>query len=484
MTIDNSEQTVRKEIEWILAYPDNKKLISFLTEYAVQHADFRDALKELFTTEPNKSEINTNYSDEIEQCFIDFALDNDRLDSSSTISLGKMSDQLSVFWKKAENLYNQKSYGDVASIALQILRSIGKHYVVDQYWEYYDDYFALEKDCNLAEKYLMQLVKMKTVPGKLKKAILKSLDTIGDMEGYAEYQFYNMVRFQKNFDIYAHPHEKRLVQINKRLNGVKASYKTRIELIENKIILLCLLNQEEEAEATFNKYRHLPEVRKIWVRILIENELYEKALSVLDDGICMEKENDIILNTQKWLEDKVVIYQMIGDIPNVVSLARKLFIDLKGSLHYYRLLKQFVLPDEWQSFYNELIEQTTFLREDALPCVEAEIYLEEGDTERLIYLLKNNASFMVLLNYSKYIKDNFPPELMKILETNIRNFVSEAHFDRHYIEIAEFLNKMRRLSGGEEFVNHLVQDIFNIYSMRRSMKMIFGKYLKMDIDIK
>lgn len=144
MTIYNSEQTVRKEIEWILAYPDNKKLISFLTEYAVQHADFWDALKELFTTEPNKCEINTNYSDEIEQCFIDFALDNDRLDSSSTISLGKMSDQLSVFWKKAENLYNQKSYGDVASIALQIWRSIGKHYVIDQYWEYYDDYFALE----------------------------------------------------------------------------------------------------------------------------------------------------------------------------------------------------------------------------------------------------------------------------------------------------------------------------------------------------
>lgn len=482
MTIYNSEQTIKKEIEWILAYPDNKKLITFLTEYAVRHADFRDALKELFTTEPNVSEINTNYNDEIEQCFIDFMLDNNRMYSSYNISLSEISDKLSVFWMKADLLLNQKSYGDVASIALQILRSIGEHYVVDQYWEYYDDYFALEKDCNYAEKYLMLLGKMQTVPDKLKKAIQKSLGSISKMEGYVEFQFYNVVKMQKDFDLYAHPQEEMLVQLNKMITRKRLGHQKLIELVERKIELLCLLNQEGKAEATFKIYQHLPEIRKLWVRILINNEQYEKALSVLDAGIRMEKGNDIILNTKNWLEDKLVIYQKIGDIPNVISLARRLFIDLKGSLNLYSLLKQFVPPKEWKSFYDELINQTPFSRDDILPCVEADIYLEEGDTERLLNLLKHNAPFKVLLNYSKYIKDNFPPELLKVLETNIRNLLSESFYDKQYVEIAESLNKMRRLNGGEEAVNLLVQDLLKIYSTRRSMKMIFAKYLRMDIE--
>lgn len=480
MTIYNSEQTVRKEIEWILAYPDNKKLISFLTEYAVQHADFWDALKELFTMEPNMSEINTNYSDEIEQCFIDFALVNDRLDSSYNISLGKMSDQLSVFWKKAENLYNQKSYGDVASIALQILRSIGKHYVVDQYWEYYDDYFALEMDCNYAEKYLMLLGKMQAVPDELKEAILKSLDAISKMEGYVSYQFYNVFKLKKDFDLYARPQMEMLVQINEMLAKKNIRRKALIELVERKIELLYLLNYDENAEATFDQYQYLPEIRKLWVGILINNELYEKALLVLDEGIRMEKENNIILNTKSWLEDKLAIYHKMGDIANVINLAQKLFIDCKGSLSYYSLLKQVVPHEEWKSFYNELIEQTSFSKEDTLPCVEADIYLEEGDTDRLLYLLKNNAPFKVLLNYSKYIKDDYPPELLKALETHIRNYVSVCYNNNQYIDIAESMNKMRRLKGGEEAVQLLLQDLLETYSMRRSMKMIFCKYLRKD----
>lgn len=109
--------------------------------------------------------------------------------------------------------------------------------------------------------------------------------------------------------------------------------------------------------------------------------------------------------------------------------------------------------------------------------------------------------YLMLLVKMKTVPDKLKKAILKSLDTigdmegyaeyqfyNIvrfqKNFVSEAHFDRHHIEIADHLNKMRRLSGGEEFVNHLVQDLFNIYPTRRAMKMIFAKYLKMDIDIK
>lgn len=64
-----SSETVKAEIDEILAIADKKQLMSFLSEYAVHHVDFRNALKQQFIPDRNTESLDTDYCQEVERCF-------------------------------------------------------------------------------------------------------------------------------------------------------------------------------------------------------------------------------------------------------------------------------------------------------------------------------------------------------------------------------------------------------------------------------
>ena len=64
-----SSETVKAEIDEILAIAD-KQLMSFLSEYAVHHVDFRNALKQQFIPDRNTESLDTDYCQEVERCFL------------------------------------------------------------------------------------------------------------------------------------------------------------------------------------------------------------------------------------------------------------------------------------------------------------------------------------------------------------------------------------------------------------------------------
>ena len=65
-----SSETVKAEIDEILAIADKKQLMSFLSEYAVHHVDFRNALKQQFIPDRNTESLDTDYCQEVERCFL------------------------------------------------------------------------------------------------------------------------------------------------------------------------------------------------------------------------------------------------------------------------------------------------------------------------------------------------------------------------------------------------------------------------------
>lgn len=222
-----SSETVKAEIDEILAIADKKQLMSFLSEYAVHHVDFRNALKQQFIPDRNTESLDTDYCQEVERCFLSSPSGSGYGRSgrrySYEVDLNEISRKLSVYEKKAEFLMKQKSFGDAASIFLQMLRSIGKHYKEDSYYASYDNYFALSGDCYMAGEGLMSLGNSQEVPQSLKDDILKSLDEICDLSAYTEYCIYEIGELRDEFEMNALPLTKVLERVEKGLAGLDES---------------------------------------------------------------------------------------------------------------------------------------------------------------------------------------------------------------------------------------------------------------------
>lgn len=370
----------------------------------------------------------------------------------------------------------QKSFGDAASICLQILRSIGKHYEEDSYYASYDDYFTLTSDCSIAGECLMSLGNNQEVPQSLKDNILKSLDEICDLSAYTEYYIYEIAELRDEFEMNARPLSKVLERVEKELAGMDESDFGLFVPVSRKINLLYLLNRKEEAEATTLRYLFLPEIRNLWVDGLIDEEKYGEALSVLDEGICLERQKDQSSYVRNWVEKKLEIYQRMQDIPHVISTAKYLFLEKKGDLGYYRLLKQSVPAGEWKLFYNELIAQTPFPKSYWTSSVEADIYVEERDFVRLVDFLRRNSSLEILLNYSHCLKDDYPEDLLERFSSQVQAYADKSTGRPHYEYVAKALKEMLKLKGGEQEVRLLVDVFRQAYKRRRAMMEILNGF--------
>ncbi len=470
---------VRTEINQMLAFVDGKELISFLQEYAVSFVEFRNALKQRFAIKPNVDRLDTIYCGKIEKCFIPpFGNSDGRYKKrySYGIDLEEVSNKLSVYWEKVKFLMEQQSYGDVASIALQVLRSTGKHFEEDWRFTYDNDYFILTNDCCRAEEYLMALGKDKSVPQSLKNSILKSLEELCSFAAYKENYIYDMPDLKEAFEMEALPLPKVLERVEKELVKKNEAGADIEVLVMKKIDLLNRMNRSNEAEATTLRYLFLPSVRNMRVDDLIDDEKFEEALQVLDEGICKEKQDGRSFYVYDWMDKKLRIYQRIQDVSNVINTAKCLFIEKKGDLDCYRLLKQSVPAGEWGAFYNELITQTPFPPTYWSSSIEADIYVEEKDRVRLVNFLRRKSSLDILLNYSHYLKEDYPEDLLERFSSLIQEYADKSTGRSQYEYVAKALKALLKLKGGGEEVCLLVDVFRQAYKRRRAMMEILKDF--------
>ena len=315
----------------------------------------------------------------------------------------------------------------------------------------------------------MSLGNSQEVPQSLKDDILKSLDEICDLSAYTEYCIYEIEELRDEFEMNALPLTKVLERVEKELAGLDESDAGLSAFVSKKIDLLYLLDRNEEAEATTMRYLFLPEIRNLRIDDLIDAEKYEEALLTLEEGIRLEEQGERSYNIHKWKNKKLIIYQRMQDIPHVISTAKDLFIEKKGDMDYYRLLKQLIPVGEWDSFFSELIEQTPFPASCWTSSVEADIYVEEGDVARLENFLRRNSSLNVLLIYSRYLKDDYPEDLLERFSSHVQVYADKSTGRSHYEYVAKALKEMLKLKGGEQEVRLLVDVFRQAYKRRTAM---------------
>lgn len=464
----------------ILSFVSPKQLSNFILEYASGHPECKQALIEKFLPARNTTnKTSLDYRIEIQQCFNAPYRETEnsygRYHGPET-DWNKVSCYLDGYLKKAELLCERHNFADAASIALQILQSIGENYIEQELL--YHDGMAIINFCDSSGKILMNIIKHSDASATLKKEILKEVRLIEKLSAYREYDIYDIEQLLELITLETQTKEEALSYVNQLIEERKDSWEL-YKLIERKVDILRALHREEEAQATIKFYLYLPEIRKQEVERYIENQQYDEAIKTLNEGIQIAQKKGELGTIKEWLEYKLSIYEQTENIPDLIDACKELFILENGDLTYYRKLKKYVAKEKWKTFLNAMMKQTKFIKYYlGGQCNEADIYAEEEDYESLLNLLSDTShrSIEALLHYAHYLTEIYSDEILQLLHENICKYAEENVGRNHYEYIARILKETKKLKGGKALVQEIVEEFRVTYKRRPSMMEVLRNF--------
>lgn len=480
------------EIAKLISFIDLKALAAFVCEYAATHADLREALQQRFIPAKNEANPSTDYSEDIQECFTSscrksssYSRYSDYEESDfddyeeSDSDIYAISSQLDIYLDKATFLLEQKSFGDVASIVLQIFRSIGELCDEDDDSVVYDEAYLFTDTCETAAALLLQLAENAEVPQPLKDHVLDELCDIATLEGYCDYCIYEMDALVDDFNRTSQTKEEAVKRIDKMLLEAKEDSDRVGCLVEQKIDFLRELSRPEEAEKVTEKYLYLPSIREIKIRRLLDDKKYEEALQTIDEGIEKAKK----LNDQGTLfslkKAKLNIYQQTCNIPQIIVVAKDMFISDGGKMESYRLLKRYISAEEWRPFLKSLMGQADLESHSFFgSSVEADIYVEEKDEEQLMKFLTGtlpHRQIDALQNYAPHLKEGYSAEILALYAQRIQEYAEKNVGRNHYEHVVSVLRTMKKFNEGTKVVNELVQLFQLKYKKRPAMMEVLSK---------
>ena len=253
--------------------------------------------------------------------------------------------------------------------------------------------------------------------------------------------------------------------------------KEKEELLIAKRTVETILNidrqkEQEKADDTIRQYLYLSEIREMEVKKLMEREQYDEAVRLLDEGIELSKKEEYDGTTGKWLKLKLKIFERTNRTSEVIDTCRLLFISGREQLEYYHKLKTLIPKEQWKVFLDEMMKEVPFNGYFSFDRnVEAEIYVEEKEDERLFHLL-SSAGFgqlEALMQYAHHLKNSHSEQLIDMYISILIDYAERNIGRKYYEQIARALLCMQELNGGKVAVKQLVEDFRTIYKRRSAM---------------
>ena len=253
--------------------------------------------------------------------------------------------------------------------------------------------------------------------------------------------------------------------------------KEKEELLIAKRTVETILNidrqkEQEKADDTIRQYLYLSEIREMEVKKLMEREQYDEAVRLLDEGIELSKKEEYDGTTGKWLKLKLKIFERTNRTSEVIDTCRLLFISGREQLEYYHKLKTLIPKEQWKVFLDEMMKEVPFNGYFSFDGnVEAEIYVEEKEDERLFHLL-SSAGFgqlEALMQYAHHLKNSHSEQLIDMYISILIDYAERNIGRKYYEQIARALLCMQELNGGKVAVKQLVEDFRTIYKRRSAM---------------
>ncbi|MCS2478112.1 SWIM zinc finger family protein [Bacteroides faecis] len=461
------------DIQQCLSFIKPQELSRFICEYASTNQEFKTALLDRFITkELSKTSKDKNYRKEIQKIFENSFQSkksryHNRYDDFSR-DWETVFSQLDTFLEKADFFLKLESLDDTIAIALQTLRSIGENYDDELL---YDDDISASDYCEQAGDLILKVVRHPKTTQQQKTGILQELCQIAGISIYHDYDIYDVDDLMMQINLSIQSADKALELIDKLLEERKDSYDL-YQLVLRKVDMLLGQKEQEKADDTIRQYLYLSEIREMEVKKLMEREQYDEAVRLLDEGIELSKKEEYDGTTGKWLKLKLKIFERTNRTSEVIDTCRLLFISGREQLEYYHKLKTLIPKEQWKVFLDEMMKEVPFNGYFSFDRnVEAEIYVEEKEDERLFHLL-SSAGFgqlEALMQYAHHLKNSHSEQLIDMYISILIDYAERNIGRKYYEQIARALLCMQELNGGKVAVKQLVEDFRTIYKRRSAM---------------
>lgn len=473
-----AKMVMDEEVEQILLFAEPDKLSDFVLKYASSHSDFKSALLETFLPKKPVAKLSVDYQMEIEKCFNSAYKNGSKRGRyyEPEIDWDEVSGKVDGYLAKATLLLQRQDLEEAATIALQILRSIGNNYI-EEYFLYNDDDIDFEISCEDAGDLLLEIVKHSGASQVLKENILNEATKISKMVTYREYELYDMDELVQQIMLSVQSKEEALLSINHFIEERK-EHRELYKLVLRKVEILEELGKRVEAETTLSEFLYLPEIRRRETKKLLDGKCYEKAISMLNEGIVIAEKAGEYGILREWREQLLSIYEEVHDITKVIEMCRLLFIHTNGSLDYYHKLKSLISSTDWKEYLSTLLQETTFFDYWGSGNNKAEIYIEEKEYDKLFSFLSTveYRRLDALVQYASHLNVTHSSEILSLFTDDLRVYAEKNLGRNHYEYIARVLRAMRKLNGGKDAVKQLVDEFRVLYKRRPAMMQELGEF--------
>lgn len=474
-----AKMVMDEEVEQILLFAEPDKLSDFVLKYASSHSDFKSALLETFLPKKPVAKLSVDYQMEIEKCFNSAYKNGPKRGRyyEPEIDWDEVSGKVDGYLAKATLLLQRQDLEEAATIALQILRSIGNNYIEEDFL-YNDDDIDFEISCEDAGDLLLEIVKHSGASQVLKENILNEATKISKMATYREYELYDMDELVQQIMLSVQSKEEALLSINHLIEERK-EHRELYKLVLRKVEILEELGKTVEAEATLSEFLYLSEIRRREAEKLLDGKCYEKAISMLNEGIVIAEKAGEYGILREWREQLLSIYEEVHDITKVIEMCRLLFIHTNGSLDYYHKLKSLISSTDWKEYLSTLLQETTFFDYWGSGNTKAEIYIEEKEYDKLFSFLSTveYRRLDALVQYASHLNATHSSEILSLFTDDLRVYAEKNLGRSHYEYIARVLRGMRKLNGGKEAVKQLVDEFRVLYKRRPAMMEELGEFI-------
>ena len=473
-----AKMVMDEEVEQILLFAEPDKLSDFVLKYASSHSDFKSALLETFLPKKPVAKLSVDYQMEIEKCFNSAYKNGSKRGRyyEPEIDWDEVSGKVDGYLAKATLLLQRQDLEEAATIALQILRSIGNNYI-EEYFLYNDDDIDFEISCEDAGDLLLEIVKHSGASQVLKENILNEATKISKMVTYREYELYDMDELVQQIMLSVQSKEEALLSINHFIEERK-EHRELYKLVLRKVEILEELGKRVEAETTLSEFLYLPEIRRRETKKLLDGKCYEKAISMLNEGIVIAEKAGEYGILREWREQLLSIYEEVHDITKVIEMCRLLFIHTNGSLDYYHKLKSLISSTDWKEYLSTLLQETTFFDYWGSGNNKAEIYIEEKEYDKLFSFLSTveYRRLDALVQYASHLNATHSSQILSLFTDDLRVYAEKNLGRNHYEYIARVLRAMRKLNGGKDAVKQLVEEFRVLYKRRPAMMQELGEF--------
>ena len=275
--------------------------------------------------------------------------------------------------------------------------------------------------------------------------------------------------------------ERFLNLIDKKVDIVNASnyseYGIKM-LVRAKVDYFKRSGRDKEAEELINRYSHIAEFREMQVEIALESGNTDLAKELCLEGVDIGKKEKHFGNINRWYEWLFEIAKNQEDISEIRKYAEILLFKNHFNMVWYRQLKASWPSGKWAEKCEEIIDRIKGndmewwrWRSDSL----AEIYIEEGYSERLLRLARLNSNdIRFIRQYAGHLADDYPEEILTFYENAIKSFAEQTG-RKYYREASRYLKEMSELEGGNDKACLLCKELLQTYNNRPAMKDEFRK---------